>query len=1334
MTTLAPPVPHSSTPPSLHDLPTAMLLEITNFLLPGSVVRGLAAAGPIPLRHLGHTDSLANLDVALHRKKTHPNNAVRSLGLPPPSSSRLGRLRRVEVREYMGAPIPGSQIAASVDPFLVGLCIDAIILTLSQGGCESKLESLKLRQKRAKYQRSGAAPGPIESPLSRVLAAAPSMCPALRELELEGNISTRGLVENDQGAAWRCIFEQCPLLARLKLVRVRSLTDAGMAAIAEAGAKKGALRSLHVEACARISPAGWDHFAGAGLTELAVGFPFESRGADVDDEEAVLELVTVSPLGFLPRQCPDAESWEALGSAVAGASAHCEKLTLEVLPATEAHNRSWVKGYRAALDTLFDELDAPRLTTLVVGDGIIFDGGKEDIDVNGDTISWYTCRGDGVPEWGDRGIGYHPILFPSLLKWMRKARCSLQTLKLQGYQHGISDSCPSETVRGAFAHHAASLKSVTLQLPRQDAQEAGLEGEIEYQHRNWIRKNDMTISLPLDMFEAIFQPLAELQDVRCGVEGVPYKSAVRRRELMVGLGLWEKNCTSNLCSTSSLTCRSAPNGKLYTKGGALCKVCEGASHAGTTDWQCSKIDVLSLFCTKLRRVALTPICFDELLDNETMANTQPGDYTVSNQPRNFVERLNKCSVSLMNLVGRCHDLQELGMSALGNLGHRSRQPLDTTDWSGQQDAWIGIYCNDTELEEICCRGCGEIMYRYQIDSTDRGVKDNLDQGGTRTLQVDRAYIVSRQSVGYNHQDGEVTGFTGHPLGTRGLPESALCRCHSAPASEEKTQGNDVLIFDRGFDIVCHAKNTLLELLHGFGNGRGSETARKDICSSVGIGVKARAQWKTAARFSNYFSPQLPTAGTTVPHGLDLRVKRQLMDSLAARLKMRWKQRRDEKCDILENLIEQAESLRAEHQEFREEAWDAGSLFQAAASAHAAACLRVQTAREDVETASAQEFESCVDGFISSAKYGKSGCVSSGQELETASQHLIVQTKKVDLEIRKRRVCKVDLQNKETLLKAANNSWNKAADDLRAIVPRMVPAKRECSAAKIAPRQERVEIGGLKSNEVWTEAWWWRHLQGFVAVELPLALLGSSWERCACVMGVTLRRYYRMTAGTTDASTEAEGLTMWRRGGQGLYTKNLNWIVDSLAAVPQSMQCENGPLEDCRQTCAEWQKAAAEIRRCVKRGDTLVEINGTDTETLHGGPVEAGRRLELELGAVKYTVEPKDGERIPGLGYDELSFAVLAEYLEGRPQASLRVGDEVEFPAGTCVITAVEGGGALSEVRDAELDLRSKLHEHCASSDDSHVATLVFQRQPKGRMACGDVLFQDALVDSMEVTL
>ena len=49
----APPPPHIPPPPSLHDLPPAILREVSNYLLPGSVVRGLAAAGPVPLRHLG---------------------------------------------------------------------------------------------------------------------------------------------------------------------------------------------------------------------------------------------------------------------------------------------------------------------------------------------------------------------------------------------------------------------------------------------------------------------------------------------------------------------------------------------------------------------------------------------------------------------------------------------------------------------------------------------------------------------------------------------------------------------------------------------------------------------------------------------------------------------------------------------------------------------------------------------------------------------------------------------------------------------------------------------------------------------------------------------------------------------------------------------------------------------------------------------------------------------------------------------------------------------------------------------------------------------------------
>ena len=69
-----------------------------------------------------------------------------------------------------------------------------------------------------------------------------------------------------------------------------------------------------------------------------------------------------------------------------------------------------------------------------------------------------------------------------------------------------------------------------------------------------------------------------------------------------------------------------------------------------------------------------------------------------------------------------------------------------------------------------------------------------------------------------------------------------------------------------------------------------------------------------------------------------------------------------------------------------------------------------------------------------------------------------------------------------------------------------------------------------------------------------------------------------------------------------------------------------------------------------------------------------------VGAVKYTVEPKDGERDPEMRY--VSFDDLDDYVEDRPQASLQVGDEVDVPAkGTCVITGMEAegcGGALSK--------------------------------------------------------
>ena len=61
-------------------------------------------------------------------------------------------------------------------------------------------------------------------------------------------------------------------------------------------------------------------------------------------------------------------------------------------------------------------------------------------------------------------------------------------------------------------------------------------------------------------------------------------------------------------------------------------------------------------------------------------------------------------------------------------------------------------------------------------------------------------------------------------------------------------------------------------------------------------------------------------------------------------------------------------------------------------------------------------------------------------------------------------------------------------------------------------------------------------------------------------------------------------------------------------------------------------------------------------------------------AVEYTIEPKEGKRIPGKHYDNLPFATLADYVEGRSQASLQVGDEVCFPAGTCVIAGMEEVG------------------------------------------------------------
>jgi tetratricopeptide (TPR) repeat protein len=73
---------------------------------------------------------------------------------------------------------------------------------------------------------------------------------------------------------------------------------------------------------------------------------------------------------------------------------------------------------------------------------------------------------------------------------------------------------------------------------------------------------------------------------------------------------------------------------------------------------------------------------------------------------------------------------------------------------------------------------------------------------------------------------------------------------------------------------------------------------------------------------------------------------------------------------------------------------------------------------------------------------------------------------------------------------------------------------------------------------------------------------------------------------------------------------------------------------------------------------------------------------MAVGAVRYTVEPKEGERKLGEVYDDLPFYELAAYIEGRSQASLQVGDEVAFlRKGTCVITGMEvedSGGALSE--------------------------------------------------------
>ena len=611
----APPPPHIPPPPSLHDLPPAILREVSNYLLPGSVVRGLAAAGPVPLRHLGHTDLLANLAVDLVRRPAGPDNyaTVQLVGMPP-AGSRLDRLRRLEVRES-AAMYTDANANDPTPPDTVNELTDAVILALNQGG--GKLESLKLLQEGGKHNVIRLLPtdahrGPRLASLSRVLAAAPSMCPVLRELELEGNMSTHHLVENDQGAAWRCIFEQCPLLARLKLVRVRSLTDAGMAAIAEAGAKKGALRSLHVEACACISPAGWDHFAGAGLRELAVGWPFENRGSNC------------APRNFLPRICPDTDTWESWGRAVAGAAAQCEKLTLEVLiPVGDFEDDSdditddglgdtfsWVKGYKAALDALFGALDAPRLTALVVGDGIAFDGGDGDIDGDGDAFTWFMrCEHyEGDEAYLGPGMR-HSILFPSLLKWMREARCGLQTLKLQGYQNCITDfeiGLSLEMIRGAFAHHSASLTSLTLQLPRQDADEAGGGGFYKSYVEGLNCESAERTSLPLDIFEAIFQPLAELVEVRCGVEEIRELTTSDLEDELYGLD---------------------GNGELL---------------------QSSKIDVLSLFCTKLRRVALTPIGFGILL--------HPYAYQYEeDRPNDFVNKLNECSASLLNLVGRCHE-------------------------------------------------------------------------------------------------------------------------------------------------------------------------------------------------------------------------------------------------------------------------------------------------------------------------------------------------------------------------------------------------------------------------------------------------------------------------------------------------------------------------------------------------------------------------------------------------------------------------------------------------------------------------------------------------------